>query len=527
MHASLISEMKLGCEPRRNSPKGKGLQIGIYRPSSLMSVSVPPVTHELRDQTDAWAQEEIMEKRRRIYNAPASKSASFSPDLTDDFGCPPKASRETPGTPTSIMARSLRSSRASMDILEPAHCGRNLSFEKPGATDDLPAVDQIPPTSELMMSVPATPERAPSPLSGAVEQPDKAKARSEAAVARARARSRLEASEMCGSPPQRWVAADKELESHQAWLASAVVSVAAGMPDTPPALSRVPPSTPQSTSLRADQATREQSIRVEAVRDQVSIRVDPRDYGLPGTPRELVAALEDAPQHNWSATSIAALRSVLESVVSGVVGASPPPPFDENGAPPAHAPASARASASAPHLVSLVTKVGDAAEVNTALAKAGLDYMRRQARFHLEKTSPAKPKAPAAKAPAAKARASRANSAAASDAAGAGRAAAKATAKADQAKGVMPCTRHELAVRKAAQPQPSFRTHRARLSRGWEQSVGSVAAGYVYRTDGHGGTKSGTQHEWMGPGSFENDHKDRFGGLTNMGDRSRTLWHLA
>lgn len=55
--------------------------------------------------------------------------------------------------------------------------------------------------------------------------PDQAKARSEAAVARARARARMEASS--GAGPGSRIAADKQAETQQDWLASALGAVAA------------------------------------------------------------------------------------------------------------------------------------------------------------------------------------------------------------------------------------------------------------------------------------------------------------
>ena len=79
----------------------------------------------------------------------------------------------------------------------------------------------------------------------------------------------------------------------------------------------------------------------------------------------------------------------------------------------------------------------------------------------------------------------------------------------------MPCTHHKLAILTAGRAQPSFRTERPRFAPAWEQGVGGVLSGYVYRGS----------NERVGPGSYESHHKDRFGSLASMGARGRTLWH--
>ena len=91
---------------------------------------------------------------------------------------------------------------------------------------------------------------------------------------------------------------------------------------------------------------------------------------------------------------------------------------------------------------------------------------------------------------------------------------------------LMPCSQHKLAISKAAGPQPVFRSDRARLAQAWEEGVAGVPACYVFRDAGHGGTKSGMD-AGIGPAHYDNyNHKDRFGALLKIEDRSRTLWDM-
>lgn len=91
----------------------------------------------------------------------------------------------------------------------------------------------------------------------------------------------------------------------------------------------------------------------------------------------------------------------------------------------------------------------------------------------------------------------------------------------------MPCAQHTLAVKKAGGPHPSFRTTSQRLAPAWEQSAAGLPSNMVFRGGKIANTVSFYQgnNKGVGPGSYDNMHKDRFGAL-QVGDRSKTIWDL-